>query len=229
MFARLKHAHRTKQFKHFAAEISGSVLSEYYESLCFDLDNTVMETEFLVVDLEMTGLKVADDYIVSVGFVPIIQGEVHLAQAQHLLLETDHEMGTSATIHHIRDQDVQGGMDVIEAVSTLLDCLKGRILIAHHAPLDIAFLDHVIKHHFGVPFKPLLIDTMELEKARLLKRESVIKEGDLRLFNCRRRYHLPDMLNHNALGDAIATAELFLAQLSGKGPREKLKLKAVLG
>jgi len=39
------------------------------------------------------------------------------------------------------------------------------------------------------------------------------KVGSLRLTDCRSRYSLPAYHNHNALTDALATAELLIAQL----------------
>ena len=53
-----------------------------------------------------------------------------------------------------------------------------------------------------------------------MRREQPIRQGELTLAACRARYHLPDYRAHNALGDALATAELLLAHLaSGAGPR----------
>ena len=42
--------------------------------------------------------------------------------------------------------------------------------------------------------------------------------GDLRLFNLRPRYNLPRYKAHNALSDAIATAELFMALAAEMAP-----------
>ena len=42
---------------------------------------------------------------------------------------------------------------------------------------------------------------------------------------CRRRYQLPDYHGHNALWDALATAELLLAQLAHRSRGSRLVLK----
>ena len=53
--------------------------------------------------------------------------------------------------------------------------------------------------------------TLRLEQQRLARREQPLQRGELTLATCRRRYQLPDYPAHNALWDALATAELLLA------------------
>jgi DNA polymerase-3 subunit epsilon len=48
--------------------------------------------------------------------------------------------------------------------------------------------------------------------------------GDLRLDALRARLGLPEHTLHDALGDAVATAELFLAQAEHLGGREGVPL-----
>jgi DNA polymerase-3 subunit epsilon len=51
-------------------------------------------------------------------------------------------------------------------------------------------------------------------KRRLDKRDVAYDPSELRLLALRKKYDLPEHYAHNALNDAIATAELLLAQLS---------------
>ena len=51
---------------------------------------------------------------------------------------------------------------------------------------------------------------MALEEIRLQRQG---KRNGLHLGDCRTRYYLPEYAAHNALIDAVATAELFLAQM----------------
>ena len=54
-------------------------------------------------------------------------------------------------------------------------------------------------------------ETVGLEHRLLTRRDQPILQGDLRLQACRERYGLPPLPAHNALSDALATAELLLA------------------
>jgi DNA polymerase-3 subunit epsilon len=65
-------------------------------------------------------------------------------------------------------------------------------------------------------------------KRRLDKRDVAYDPSELRLSMLRQRYHLPDHYAHNALNDAIATAELFLAQISDDSDINKVMLKNYL-
>jgi DNA polymerase-3 subunit epsilon len=55
------------------------------------------------------------------------------------------------------------------------------------------------------------IDTQVLARRRFERRDQPYQPKDLRLFNLRTTYGLPRYQAHNALSDALATAELFLA------------------
>ncbi|MDH5396136.1 MAG: hypothetical protein OEW97_07655, partial [Gammaproteobacteria bacterium] len=54
------------------------------------------------------------------------------------------------------------------------------------------------------------------------------KSKDLRLFNLRKKLNMPVYKAHNALLDAIATAELFLAILNDVSPKNNARLKEFL-
>ena len=73
-----------------------------------------------------------------------------------------------------------------------------------------------------------VIDTQALALRQLKRQHALIRNGDLRLFNLRNRYHLPVYKAHHALSDALATAELFLALFSDLCPDQKCQLKDVL-
>jgi len=65
------------------------------------------------------------------------------------------------------------------------------------------------------------VDTQVLARRTFERRQIPFKGSDLRLHSLGDRYNLPRYGAHNALSDALAAAELFLAQAahrdSGKG------------
>ena len=172
------------------------------------------EAEYLAVDLEMSGLDAKNDQILSIGYVPIIDKQVVIAQANHHLIKAEQvDLRQSAPIHQLRDIDLVEGVSLAAGISALLSALAGRILVLHHAPLDSAFLDVACQKLYGVPLLTPTIDTLQLERNRNQRHHSK-SELSVRLGESRRRYNLPDYHGHNAVIDAIATAELWLAQLS---------------
>lgn len=171
----------------------------------------------LALDLEMTGLNPLQDQILSIGVVPIDNGQVNLAGAASILVEIDGSVGQSAAIHGITDRELAGALSLGEAMAWLVSKLEGRIALAHHAPLDLGFIREGIKCSYGSHLPLLAIDTLQIERSRLLRSQEVLKEGSLRLGASRDRYGLPVYHAHNALTDALSCAELFLAQLACMG------------
>ena len=73
-----------------------------------------------------------------------------------------------------------------------------------------------------------VIDTMKIARQWFERRNKEISQGDLRLFNLRKRYGLPSYQAHNALSDAIATAELLQAQIEHMDSSVPLRLSRFL-
>lgn len=169
------------------------------------LDEPVLDASFIALDLETTGLDPATDHVVSIGWVPIERQEIVLADATHLLVRPPGPIGASATIHGLTDADVASAPTLDDVLPDLVDALSGRVLVAHHAPLDIGFLRAA-----GVttPY----VDTLALEQRLHTGRD--LPPGALRLDAVRRRYGLPAYAAHSALTDALAAAELLLAQVA---------------
>jgi len=181
------------------------------------------DTDFLVVDLETSSLDANTGEILSIGWVEISQGKIRPSTAEHCFLKSENGVGNSATIHHIRDCELETGRTLIDVAQHFLEVAKGKVLVFHHAPLDMAFLNKASRRLFSVPLLLPVVDTLEIEKKILLRHQDFLKKGALRLGACRDRYHLPVYPAHDALMDAMATAELLLAQLSHKGHKTQLK------
>jgi DNA polymerase-3 subunit epsilon len=167
--------------------------------------------DMLALDLETTGLDANQHHIVSIGWVMISQGRLRLDRSRHIVVQSQRPMNQSATIHGIFDSHTAEGEPLRSAVGQLLDELRGKVLVLHHAPLDLAFLNQACIKICGQKLMAPVIDTMALEKARLDRRDQPIKPGMLRLGAIRERYGLAPVPAHNALSDALATGELLLA------------------
>lgn len=174
------------------------------------------DLELIAVDLEMTGLDSRRDAIISVGWVEIQAGVIELASARYYRLKPPNSVGHSATIHQLRDVDLTDAAPLPDILQKLLRACQGKVLVFHNAALDMGFLNKAFREHFAMPLLAPVVDTLMLEKAKFERRDKAIVPGALRLAACRSRYNLPAYPAHNALVDAVATAELLLAQLSAQ-------------
>ena len=165
----------------------------------------------------MSSLDARTGHLLSLAWVPVDGAIIHAGRGEHRLLLATGDVGDSATIHGIRDRDLVQGEDPGTVLSAFLAAAAGRIAVFHHAPLDLAFLNRLHRRCYGLPLSLSVIDTLARERRRRQRRGLLIAPGDLTLAACRRHYGLPDYPAHDALGDALATAELLLAQLVHAG------------
>ena len=188
----------------------------------------VADATIIAVDLELTGLDPHTDQIVAIGWVPIAGGRIRLQHAQHTLVQIDGSVAESATIHGIVDASLQDAAPLPDALNPLLQNINNAVLLAHHAPIEKSFLDAACRQHFGAPLAMPFVDTVVLGR-RLIERGTRSAADDaLRLPALRRRFGLPPYPAHDALTDALATAELFLAQCARLGALHDMPLSVVL-
>lgn len=211
----------------YASRARGTPLARHYALPLPALSTPWREAELLAVDFETSGLDTRNDHILSMGWVRISQARIRMDSARHVLVRTDIDnldgVGQSAVVHGLTDTDVAAGIAPCEAVRQLLGELEGRVLVSHGAPIELNFLAAASRRCFGLPPTLRYIDTLALE--RRIRRNEVDPKGYLRLHACRERYGLPTYRAHNAAIDALACAELLLAQAGRIGDEAGLRLR----
>lgn len=219
----LKNQLRLKVFR-----AANGVIADYYRALSHAISKPLVDIPLMAIDLEMTGLDAQFDQILSIGMVPIQNGMLQLKRADYRLVSIEGSVGDSAVIHGIVDGQLEAAISAKEAMHWFLEKTKGHVLIAHHAPLDLCFLKAEIFRCFGEKMTFVAIDTMAIERSRILRQHEAIKEGSLRLDACRSRYGLPIYAAHNAAVDALSCGELLLAQMVSIAGAESLNLSDLL-
>jgi DNA polymerase-3 subunit epsilon len=176
------------------------------------LDLPWRQAEFVVVDLETTGLHLRRDDIVSYGAVLIRQGRMLAGSQLYGLVRPRHELSrTSITVHGLREADLADAPPLAECVRQLTDLLDGRVLVAHAAWVEQAFLNRAFADS-GVRLDGPIVDTAAL--AREAQVALAGTEGEPSLERLARGLRLPVHTPHHALGDALTTAQVFLALVS---------------
>lgn len=167
----------------------------------------------LSVDLETTGLSAGQDRVLAIGWVPVTGGRIELAGARRVVVGHD-DPGGAVAIHGLTHDDLAAGLPLADALRLLDDALAGRALLAHHAPLDVGFLEAAHRLAGAEPPVVPLVCTLQLERRLLSRHHEEPPPGSLRLWQARARRGLPAVPAHDALGDALAAAELYLAQVA---------------
>lgn len=173
------------------------------------------EGAYCVVDLELTGLDPQRDEIISFGAVPVQGGRVVASQALYGLVRPCGELPVeSVLIHGIRAADLADAPPLAQAIGPLLTAMSGRVLVVHAASVERAFLVPALRTQ-GVRLRGPIIDTRVLGRLWLLERGAG-PGADGRvpapsLAALAEALGLPSHRPHHALGDALTTAQIFLA------------------
>ncbi|MDD8058539.1 MULTISPECIES: 3'-5' exonuclease [Shewanella] len=186
------------------------------------LNDTAEAFDYLVLDFETTGLDVDNDLILSIGWVEIINSQIDLASCKHHYINSKSQIKpVTAVINHITPQMLNEGESIHDAIKALFHASKGKILVAHGCLVEARFLQKYMLRNFELSSLPLLwIDTLSIEKHMAMSVNN--PDIDLTLATTRERYNLPEYNNHNALADAVSTAELFLAQQKKLQPHNNI-------
>jgi DNA polymerase-3 subunit epsilon len=214
-----------RQHRLIKSRITFGPMLEYFRKDLPDPKQSVRDTEFLALDFETTGLDAEHDAILSIGCTVISQGRIQLMHNDHQIIKLNIPLPKkSVVIHGITDDRILQGIHLHDALEILLPKIAGRVMLVHFANIEKNFINAACRRVYGQPLPAQYVDTLEVEHRRLQRKQLHVAPRQLRLFNLRDFYRLPRYHAHNALEDAIATAELFLAQVAhGDGLDSPLK------
>lgn len=172
-----------------------------------DLEANWRSIDYCAIDVETTGLNLKDDEIISIGAAQIHMGRIKAEnnfyrEVRPLQLPSI----PSLRIHGLRGIDLESVAPIESVIPDLVAQIGGRVLIAHAAWIEYAFLK---RHLRGLTFSKQMLDTAAL--ARALGYSAGVNGHEPSLESLARRIQLPVYAPHNALGDALTTAVVFLA------------------
>jgi len=172
-----------------------------------DLDATALrDLTFVVFDSETTGLDPSKDHVVQIGAIRVVNGKIVRSETFETLVDPGQPIPPGSTkVHGIDDAMVSGAPSFPEARAAFHGFCRETVLLAHNAPFDMAFLlrDTTAAEVFDHP----VLDTVHLSAIVF----GGSAEHTLDAICDRLRITIPQELRHTALGDAIATAEVFVA------------------
>ena len=161
---------------------------------------------FAALDFETTGLDYRRDSVVSFGVVPVRAGRVVVGESVHQLV-TPAVPSTTASmkIHQILPRDLEGALSSDVAGAVLCDALERRFLLTWYADVELAFLQRT----FGGRTRTWSNRTVDVRKLAL-ELEHADPDSRYGLSATAERYGVPVANPHEALDDALVTAQLFV-------------------
>ncbi len=173
------------------------IVSSYNPDLHYD--------EFVVFDIETTGLSAINDAITEIGAIKIKDGQVIDTFSQ--LVNPERKIPEFITnLTGITNEMVKDKPTIDKVMLDFNDFIKGSVLVAHNATFDVGFIRQNFKLvNLGL-YNPVL-DTLELARAvfpdlKNHKLDTLAKYLDVNLDN-----------HHRAVDDAKATKDILLSIL----------------
>lgn len=163
------------------------------------------EIAYTVFDTETTGLHpLKGDEIVSIGAVRIVMGEIRREETFDHIVDPGRPIPIASTnIHGIDDARVKGEKNSTEVIRAFSRFAENTVLVGHSTAFDLKFFE-IKEKQTGVKLSMPVLDTGLLSAVAHPYHEDHSIEG------IAGRVGVKVTGRHTALGDAIATAELFL-------------------
>lgn len=160
-----------------------------------------MINEYVVIDLEMTGLSAKTDQIIEIGAVKIKDNQI--VETMDCLVNPNCKIPTRVVeLTGITDEMARSGADRDEAVKMLLDFMEGHILVGQNVNFDYSFLKQWAVNH-KQPLEAKACDTLKI--ARVL----LPSDQPKKLENLCQYFGIERAREHRALDDAMETWQVF--------------------
>ena len=177
------------------------------------------KVEFLVVDVETTGLSTADDLILQIGAVVTdAHGNVKRSYSTYVrpgnngVFPWGDNEPPAHHVHGITNEQLRKGKSTKRALRRLKRLARNRVLVAHNAKFDYGFIKSESTRNGLAVSVDTHVCTLELSRRLDPKRAESHRLGSL----CE-RYGIPLSHAHDALCDATATAQLLAILIKSHG------------
>ena len=168
------------------------------------------EAALLCVDVELTGLDPKTDEVIAYGAVPCGGWPDPRRRGDPGHGQTDRGRRTGAVeIHGILPGDLDSAPPLAVALAPLAEAMRGRTPIAHAAWVERAFLGPALRRAGG-RLPRAIIDTAMLWRLHCVVTDGT-DPGYWPLQTLTEQLGLPSHHPHQALGDALTTAQVFLS------------------
>jgi DNA polymerase-3 subunit epsilon len=166
---------------------------------------------WVVVDVESSGLNVYEDRLIAIGAVALHGTSLALSDSFEIVLKQETASSVpNILVHGIGDAAQTGGTPPQTALLAFLQYLQNSILVAFHAPFDEIMIRRAMEEHLNFSFKHTWLDLAFLAPALFPHHPEASDKG---LDGWLEYFHITNAMRHNALADAVATAELFMVLL----------------
>lgn len=172
-----------------------------------------MQAEYVVFDLETTGLSPEKDAIVEIGALKIRGGQIQEAERFESLVRPLHADGSTrpipwqaARVHGISDQMVRQAPVLSTVLPEFLEFVGGAAVVAHNIRFDSGFIRAAAKQHNLIWTPQRELCTVQLSRRAFPKERA----HNLGVLAQRLQLEFAPGGRHRSFGDVQVTAQAFV-------------------
>ncbi len=178
--------------------ISAGIQADLFD---VNVNPDLFSKEFVVFDLETTGLDSAQDKIIEISAVKVKNGEI--CESFDCLVNPKMKLPEEIVeLTHITDEMLENCYTIEDIIGDFYKFTRGTILVAHNAPFDVGFLT-VAGVANCYDFDNTYIDTVAMSRKKL-------KLKNNKLGTVCAHFNVSLVGAHRAINDALATAQIFI-------------------
>ncbi|MCI6241494.1 MAG: PolC-type DNA polymerase III [Clostridium sp.] len=181
---------------YFVDDVKGLIQNEKGQNI---------DSEYVVFDIETTGLSPTNNRIIEIGAVRIKDGKIQDTFSEFINPEVPIPYSITK-LTSITDAMVQSAPTIDVILPKFLEYIGDASVVAHNAAFDTGFIRENAKR-LGLTFDSTIVDTMTL--AHILLPEL----GKYTLDRLCKQFGVVNEHHHRACDDAAATAEIFVKMI----------------
>lgn len=174
------------------------------------------DSRCVVVDVETSGLNLMEDRLISIGAVAVVNGKIALGDSFYIVLQqTTVSDKANILLHGIGGAAQSEGIPPSDALLDFLEFLGKDPLVAFHVTFDQTMIQRAIRRYLGCAFKHPWSDMAYVMPALNPALASHYRSLDDWISH----FSIGNDARHNALADALVTAQLFQVSLAQANSR----------
>ncbi len=123
----------------------------------------MFEKDYVIVDLETTGLSPVNNEIIEIGAIKIKNNEI--VDRMDILVKPENEVSPFITrLTGITNEMLLDATNIHDALEMFSNFAEDSVLMAHNANFDMSFLNNNFKRHFDHGLENKCLDTLVLSR-----------------------------------------------------------------
>ena len=183
------------------------------------LSAPINEMRCVIVDVETSGLNLMKDRLISIGAIAMVNGKIAMGDSFYVVLQQPVVSNKeNILLHGIGGSAQKEGVPAIDALLSFLEYLGKDPLVAFHVVFDQTMIRRAISQYLHFSFKRSWLDLAYIMPALYTELANRLRTLD----DWNGHFDIGNDARHNALSDAIVTAQLLQVAIIQASKKKKI-------